>query len=106
MSKFLAPSERGALQRRGVDVSDMATPAGSLLGAVSLVGDGGISPTEAWARQPSVRKVTDFIAGNVASIPLHAYEFTANGRARVRTGPLAEVLDRPSSAREETPYLY
>lgn len=106
MSKFLAPSERGALQRRGVDVSDMATPAGSLLGAVSLVGDGGISPTEAWARQPSVRKVTDFIAGNVASIPLHAYEFTANGRARVRTGPLAEVLDRPSSAREETPYLF
>nr|DAN91430.1 MAG TPA: portal protein [Caudoviricetes sp.] len=84
----------------------MAVPVGSLLGAISMVTAEGISPGEAWAHQPSIRKVTDFIAGNVASIPLHAYEFSTKGRARVRDGNLARILSRPSRAREETQYTF
>lgn len=56
-----------------------------------------------WKSQPSVRKVVGFVARNIATIPLHLYERTAdNDRRRVRTGTLAQLLARPSTAPGET----
>lgn len=53
----------------------------------------------AWRNQPSVRKVVGFIARNVASTPLHVFEFDAQyDRQRIRTGELAQLLRRPSRA--------
>lgn len=53
----------------------------------------------AWRNQPSVRKVVGFIARNVASTPLHLFEFDAQyDRQRIRDGALAELLRRPSRA--------
>lgn len=46
--------------------------------------------------QPSVRKVTSFIARNIASIPLHLYERLSNtDRARITDHPLAKPLSEP-----------
>jgi len=53
----------------------------------------------AWRNQPSVRKVVGFIARNVASTPLHLFEFDAQfDRQRIRDGELAKLLRRPSRA--------
>lgn len=103
MSNFLAPSERGG-QDYFVDTSGMAMPVGDIVGALNVFNKK--SPISIWRSQPSVRKVTDFIAGNIASIPLHVYARTDDGRERDRESPLAKLIDRPSVAREETPYLF
>lgn len=51
-----------------------------------------------WKSQPNVRKVVDFIARNVASIPLHAYERVSDtDRQRLTDHPLAEVTRTPRS---------
>lgn len=61
----------------------------------------------AWRNQPSVRKVVSYIARQVASTPLNLYEMVAaHDRVRVRTGPLAELLARPSRAPGQTPYRF
>ena len=53
--------------------------------------------TDVWRTQPSVRKVVDFIARNIASIPLHAYERVSDeDRQRVTDHPLAQVLTSPA----------
>lgn len=60
-----------------------------------------------WSKQPSIRKVVSFIARNVASIPLHAYDRVSDDdRQRVHDHPLARVLSRPSRAPGETPYRF
>lgn len=65
------------------------------------------TPLRVFKTQPSVRKVIDFIASNVASIPLHVYSRESDiNRERVTTGALAEVVARPSVAREEGPYKF
>jgi HK97 family phage portal protein len=52
-----------------------------------------------WRTQPNLRKVVDFIARNVASIPLHVYERVSDtDRRRVRDGELASVIARPVTA--------
>ena len=57
-----------------------------------------------WKSQPSVRKVVGFVARQISTIPLNLYERVADDdRQRVRTGPLAELLARPSTAPAETP---
>lgn len=74
-----------------------------------LVADPGV-PLTAWddpaaltvqamfRRHPSIRKVTTFIASNVASIPLHVYQLDGEtDRRRVRDGDLAEVIAKPST---------
>ena len=99
MAKFLTQSER-ALDAAYIDTSGMAIPLVDM-GLVS-----GKSPLQVWKTQPSVRKVVDFIASNIAAIPLHVYERTGEGRMRVRDSSLAVLLSNPSLAREETPYLF
>lgn len=65
-----------------------------------------LSPAVIWKTQPSVRTVVDFIASNIASIPLHVYKRTDEGRERDRISPVAAILQKPSPARELTPYLF
>ncbi len=51
---------------------------------------------EFWRTQPNVRKVIDFIARNVASIPLHVFDRVSDtDRKRVRDGALADVISQP-----------
>lgn len=55
------------------------------------------SVAAAWRTQPAIRKVTSFIAANVASIPLHVYERVSDSdRQRVTTGALAQVIGAPT----------
>ena len=49
-----------------------------------------------WKAQPNLRKVVDFIARNVSSVPLNAYERVSDTeRRRLRNEPLADVLRHP-----------
>lgn len=49
-----------------------------------------------WRTQPNVRKVVDFIARNVATIPLHVHErISDTDRRRVTDHPLDQVMSRP-----------
>lgn len=60
-----------------------------------------------WRTQPSIRKVTSFIARNTASVPLHVYDRVADDdRPRLTDGPLANLLRRPSRAPGMTPYRF
>lgn len=46
--------------------------------------------------QPELRSAIDFLARNIAQVPLHAYErISDTERARISDGPLALTLDRP-----------
>lgn len=59
-------------------------------------GEGGLGAGSAWRSQPSVRKVVDFIARNVATIPLRLYERAGdNDRQRVHDDPVAETIRKP-----------
>ncbi len=61
----------------------------------------------AWRNQPSVRKVVGFVARNLASTPIHAFERLADdSRERLRDGALAELLRRPSRAPGITPMRF
>jgi HK97 family phage portal protein len=97
---FQSLGELGAFaEERGVVSLDVADP------GVPLVDyDGGESIlASAWRTQPSIRKVTSFIAANIASIPLHVYRLDGdNDRARVRDGALAELIARPTDAPGQT----
>jgi HK97 family phage portal protein len=98
---------------RGIDSSD---PAQRVLpeGYEPFVSTGGIpvmdpgTPLEVWVgqhrseverfwrTQPNLRKVVDFIARSVASIPLNAFERVSdNERVRLSGEPLADTLRRP-----------
>lgn len=64
-------------------------------------------PLEVFRTQPSVRKVVEFIAANVASVPLHVYKRASDtDRERILQGPLAELIKSPSVAREEGPVAF
>lgn len=55
-------------------------------------------PLSFWGSQPSVRKVVDFIARNIASIPLHVYRRVSDtDRQRVTDHPLAQLLASPGA---------
>lgn len=62
--------------------------------AIDDIGD--VSPEEMYDAQPALRTVTDFIARNIASLPLKCYERGEDGRRRVRDSALALLLDRPN----------
>lgn len=56
-----------------------------------------VDPLDVWRTQPAVRKVVDYVARNLASVPLHVYARDAdNGRRRVRDGNLAAMLGAPA----------
>ncbi|MSS84491.1 phage portal protein [Actinomycetaceae bacterium WB03_NA08] len=99
MANFLAAAERAA-RVENVDYMNMAVPLESIESFFKP------SPVNVWRDQPSVRKVVDFIASNIASIPLHLYDRTDDGRERVRDSDLARLLHSPSMAREENAYLF
>jgi len=64
-----------------------------------------IDPRDVWRTQPSVRKVVDFIARQLSSTPIHLYQRgDDDGRTRVRTGPVADLLRKP--APYTTPYRF
>lgn len=66
-----------------------------------------ITVDRVFATHPSVRKVTTFIARNVASIPWHVYKRTSdNDRERVREGAVADVLGHPSTDPTESPFRF
>jgi HK97 family phage portal protein len=50
-----------------------------------------------WRSQPNVRKVVDFCARNIASIPLHVFERVSDtNRQRVTDGVLAGLMTHPA----------
>ena len=57
----------------------------------------GMSPGKMYESQPALRTVTDFIARNIASLPLKCYERGQDGRRRVRDSTLALLLDQPNA---------
>ena len=68
---------------------------------------GGLSVSTVWKLQPAIRKVTSFIAANIASIPLHAYRLeSGTDRVRVRDGAVAGILSQPSGAPGLTPFRF
>lgn len=89
MAVFQSLGELGAhLSANRIEVVDPGIP----LTDMTAFG----TSTDVWRTQPSVRKVVDFIARNIASIPLHAYERASDeDRQRVTDHPLAQVLGAP-----------
>lgn len=74
----------------GIPVADPGYPLeGWLLGQRSAI-------ELMWRTQPEVRKVVDFVARNIASIPLHVFERVAdNERRRITYEPLPDLLAQP-----------
>lgn len=72
---------------RGIPVMDPGTPLEYLYRA---------EVERFWREQPNVRKVVDFIARSVASIPLHTFERVSDDeRRRVTMHPLPTLLGAP-----------
>lgn len=60
----------------------------------------GVSAGDVWRTQPSVRKVVDYVARALATIPWHVYERVSDtDRRRVTDHPLAQLLDAPGPGR-------
>ncbi|TDC02607.1 phage portal protein [Micromonospora fluostatini] len=75
--------------RPGLEVVDPGVP-------LSEYAARDVSAHTVWKTQPSVRKVVDFIARNVASVPFHLYERASDtDRRRVVDHPLAATLRAP-----------
>ncbi|WP_067171173.1 phage portal protein [Microtetraspora niveoalba] len=87
---FQSLGELGSyLEAAGVRVVDPGYP------LTDLADDG--CAYDVWRSQPSVRKVVDFVARNVASVPLHVYERVSDlDRQRVIDHPLARLLAAPA----------
>lgn len=74
----------------GVEVMDPGFPLDDLAGEMN--------PGRAFRNQPSVRKVTTFIARNISTIPMHLFErVDDNDRKRITDGKLAAMLSRPAA---------
>lgn len=56
----------------------------------------GMSAGDLYSTQPHLRTVVSFVARNTAQLGRHVYRKTANGRERVETGVLPELLNRPN----------
>lgn len=76
----------------GIPVMDPGTP----LELVTAKAD----VENVWRSQPHVRKVVDFIASNMSTIPLHLYDrVNDTHRTRVTDDPVARVLKTPVPGR-------
>ncbi len=81
----------GGRRTSSIPVADPGMP-------VTQVAVSSPDPAQVWAEQPAVRTVVDFIARNVASIPLTCYERADDDdRRRARNHPLAQLLTRPAA---------
>lgn len=81
----------GVLESAGIQLKDPGVPLLDYASGLPIV-------DAMWRTQPSVRKVADFIARNIASIPLHAYQRVSDvDRARITGTPLATVLGAPET---------
>jgi HK97 family phage portal protein len=70
---------------------------------VPLAAYGGATAYDVWRTQPSVRKVVDYIARALATIPWHVYERVSDtDRRRVTDHPLAQLLAAPASGRSSS----
>lgn len=81
-----------AVASRNFTIVDPPTP-------LSQYEDGG-DFGNAWVKQPAIRKVVGYIARQLATTPLQAFELSDDGkghtsRVRLRTGPLADLLKQP-----------
>lgn len=64
-----------------------------------------IDANDAWRAHPAVRKVVNFGARHLASIPIHVYRMAENGgRERDRDSRIAKLLRRPAPF--TTPYKF
>jgi HK97 family phage portal protein len=67
---------------------------------VPLASYSGVTAWDVWRTQPSVRKVVDYKARALASIPWRVYERVSDGdRQRVTDHPLAQLLAAPGPSR-------
>ena len=75
----------------GIPIADPGTPVEWFILDAHRAGVEGF-----WKAQPNLRKVVDFVARNVASIPLEAYERVSDtDRRRLRGEPVADCLRTP-----------
>lgn len=82
----------------GIQVMDPGTPMEFLVGWTGSRQSNDRGVDKMWETQPHLRKVTDFIARNVASTPLNVFDRVSDtDRQRVRDGLLAEMLSRPAA---------
>lgn len=72
------------------------TITGLVYDAVSLYNGTALSYETMYRSSPELRTVIDFLARNIAQIPLHAYERVSDEeRRRISEGPLAATLNKP-----------
>lgn len=75
----------------GIRVVDPGIPLSTYAGTAAAL--------NVWETQPSVRKVTDYIARALCTIPWHVYERVSDtDRRRVTDHPLAQLLASPAPA--------
>lgn len=85
----------------GVLTPDPGVPLSSWTDAADMTVD------RLFSAHPSVRKVTSFIAAQIASLPWNVYERGPDDdRQRVRDGALADLLSWPSIDPLETPFRF
>jgi len=102
MAYFETLADLGAYTERAGTTIEVVDPPVSLSDWSDLLTYG-----PAWRNQPSVRKVVGFVARQLASTPLHAFERAENNdRNRLRDGKLAELLRRPTRAPGVTAYRF
>lgn len=63
---------------------------------VDVIDLDGVSAAQLYETQPALKTVVDFLARNIAQLPLKVYERDGEDRERDRTGPMAMTLERPS----------
>ncbi len=79
------------LAANGIRVVDPGIPLSNYAGTAAAM--------RVWETQPSVRKVVDYIARALATIPWHVYERVSDtDRRRVTDHPLALLLSSPAPA--------
>lgn len=69
---------------------------GSVATTLPLYGGLRVDYAAIYRSQHEVRSVIDFLARNIAQVPLHAYQLEEDdGRERLRTGPLVRTVEQP-----------
>lgn len=84
-----------------------ASPSSAPAVVVNLDGLKGQTVEKLFRDQPNLRTVVGFLARNVAQLGLHVFqESDDDGKARVKTGPLAELFKKPNPDDTRTELIY